>query len=182
MESGPRSQRPRHHRWWHLVRRTLRGVTRLQDTPYRIAMGAACGLFTACLPMLGQMVLAMILARILRANVLAAAPWTWITNPITSLPIWYGCYLIGAGVLGREPLTREQITGFISDIQAHGLITTLGQGGALLGSIAMPAILGSLLVGVVLGASGYAILKPLIAHLQARRAAQTRLWAQVHSA
>ncbi len=176
MSAPARSRKPWHRRWWHVAIKTVRGVTRLEDTPYRIAMGAACGLFTSCLPMLGQMLLGMLLARLLRANVLASVPWTWLTNPFTSLPIWYGCYCVGSAVIGRDPVTMEVISGFIGRIDEQGLLATIEHGGLLLGQIFIPLLLGTVLVGIILATAGYALIKPAVINLQRRRAERSRSW------
>ena len=176
MSAPSRSRKPWHRRWWHIAVKTVRGVTRLEDTPYRIAMGAACGLFASCLPMLGQMLVGMLLARLMRANVLASVPWTWITNPFTTLPIWYGCYRIGSAVIGREPVTVEVLRGFIRRIDEQGLWEFLHHGGVLLGQIFLPLLLGTVLVGIILATAGYALIKTAVISLQRRRAERSQGW------
>jgi uncharacterized protein (DUF2062 family) len=163
-------------RWWHLCAKTLRGVTRLEDTPYRIAMGAACGLHTAVWPILGQTLIGMLAARLLRANVFAAIPWSWITNPLTTLPIWYGCYRVGAAVTWREPVTIERIQSLITAVDTKGFIATLQDGGSLLLTIIGPLWLGSLLVGTALAAVGYIAIQALVKSVQTRRLAVHKRW------
>lgn len=54
------------------------------------------GMMSAFFPLPGQMLVALILALIFRANVPMAVALTWITNPFTTIPIFYAAYYIGA--------------------------------------------------------------------------------------
>lgn len=54
----------------------------------RVARGAALGLAAGVIPLPTQMVVAAVLAVLLRANVAAAVAATWLTNPFTLVPIW----------------------------------------------------------------------------------------------
>ncbi len=166
---GPKTRKNLWRRLWHVCTRTVRGVTRLEDTPYRIAMGCACGLFTTPLPILGQMLLGMGLARLFRANVVASMPWTWITNPLTTGPIWYGCYLLGAGLLFQQPVRFADIRALIARIDESGLVQTLREGGGLLLQV-LPALwLGTVLVGLTAASLGYLAIRRLVMATQARR-------------
>lgn len=163
-------------RWWRIARRTIRGVTRLEDTPYRIAMGCACGLFASPLPILGQMLLGMGLARLFRANVVAAMPWTWITNPFTTFPIWYGCYVIGSAALLRDPLGFAEIRALFTRVDEIGLVGSLREGGSLLLGILAPLWIGTVLVGLLLGAVGYIAMRWLAIRVRAHRAEKAARW------
>jgi len=76
-----------HPRLWHLHRRS-------------VAMGVAIGLVTGLIPGPVQMLLAVIIAIPLRANVPAAAAATWYTNPLTFIPLYLLAYQIGQLVTG----------------------------------------------------------------------------------
>ena len=177
---GPRTRKPWFRRAWHLAMRTLRGVVRLEDTPYRIAMGCACGVFSAILPILGQMLVGMALARLFRASVIASMPWTWITNPATTPFIWYACYRIGSALLLRDHLTIDAIRLVVGKVSEQGLWTTIRQGGSLFAHIAVPLVLGSVLVGLAAGSLTYLVVRPAVVRLQARRAAKAARWAATH--
>lgn len=71
---------------WHWSRRSL-------------AMGAALGVFFGLLVPVAQIPLAVIAAMLLRANVAVAAAGTFITNPFTSVPIYFAAYRLGARVM-----------------------------------------------------------------------------------
>jgi len=73
-------------RLWHLNRRT-------------IALGVALGLFIGFMPVFGQMFIAAGLAIILRVNLPTAVVSTWISNPLTAVPVYFFAYKVGAWVL-----------------------------------------------------------------------------------
>lgn len=71
-----------------------------------VARGVAVGLFTGIIPILPfQTLLAIALTILLRANFPTAFLVSWISNPITILPIAYFTYLIGNWVLGGDAST-----------------------------------------------------------------------------
>lgn len=72
---------------WHLNRRSVSGAF-------------SVGLFMAFVPVPFQMALAAAAAIPLRVNLPISVALVWITNPFTMPPIFYGCYKVGAWVLG----------------------------------------------------------------------------------
>ncbi len=67
-----------------------------------ISKAFAVGLFCAFIPIPFQMLLAAPGAVIFSANLPLSVALVWITNPITMPPIYYGCYKLGAWILGVE--------------------------------------------------------------------------------
>lgn len=89
-------------RFWHFNRHSLNKAVYI-------------GVLSAFFPLPGQMLLALIGALIFRANVPMALGLTWITNPLTSLPIFYAGYYVGAKILD-VPMIRLRVIGrMISD-------------------------------------------------------------------
>ncbi|MCP4009285.1 MAG: DUF2062 domain-containing protein [Proteobacteria bacterium] len=90
-------------------RRCLWHVTR-----FSVAKAFAVGVFSAYLPVPFEMIIAAILAYIVRANLPISVILIWISNPFTWALLWGPPYLLGALILG-EPgapvpvLTREWI-------------------------------------------------------------------------
>ena len=97
-----RTQRAAPRRWRTWLRWCWRLVTRIRDTPHRIAWGFAIGMVINWLPIIGgQMLVAMGLSWLLRANVLASVPPVWISNPVTMLPIFWLQNQVGGLLVGR---------------------------------------------------------------------------------
>jgi uncharacterized protein (DUF2062 family) len=95
----------------YMINQWIHRLIHLNETPYRIAMGCACGIFCSALPIFGQAFIGMVAARILSASVIASLPWTWISNPLTTLPMWYGGYRLGILILPgkQKPLSHTEI-------------------------------------------------------------------------
>lgn len=71
-----------------------------------VTKAVAIGLFFAMLPIVGQMVLAALMALWVRVNLPVAVAATWVSNPVTFVPIYYPAYKLGALLLGvphQEP-------------------------------------------------------------------------------
>ncbi len=81
-----------HPRLWHMHR-------------HSVSLGVAIGIITGLLPGPVQILLAILVAIPLRANVLAAAAATFYTNPFTFIPLYMLAYSIGTLVTG-EPMAN----------------------------------------------------------------------------
>ena len=139
----------------------------IDDTPHRLALGIALGLFVAWTPMMGlQMVLVFLLAPVLRANIAVGLPVVWISNPLTFAPLFLANYWLGQKVLAlftQQPFLDhgqllELLTGFsslghlfsnIGNIEFwHRLLD-------LLWTVGLDLWVGSVLFGLVSGVLGY---------------------------
>lgn len=120
---------------WHLNRRSA-------------AMAFAVGFFCMYLPIPGQMIVAAILALLVGANLPVSVVLVWITNPVTMPPMFYAAYKVGSWVLGVENEISEDV------FTINGALHELGD-------IWWPLLLGSLIMGTVLAAVGYAGIRAL---------------------
>jgi uncharacterized protein (DUF2062 family) len=78
----------------------IRRVLHANDSPHRVALGAAIGLFIAWTPAVGlHMLMVLALTTLLRANKLVALAFVWVCNPFTYVPLFYSSYLLGKIVL-----------------------------------------------------------------------------------
>jgi uncharacterized protein (DUF2062 family) len=129
--------------------KSLRVLGRWIDLPalwhinrHSVARAMGVGIFAAFMPIPLQMLLAAVLAVGARANLAISVSLVWLTNPLTMPVVFYCTYQMGAWLL-RTParvlpdhLTWEWI---------NGQLATLWQ----------PFLLGSVVVGLLLGALAY---------------------------
>lgn len=119
-----------------------------------ISKAFSVGLFCAFIPIPFQMLLAAPAAVIFSANLPLSVALVWITNPFTMPPIYYGCYKLGAWILGVEAqqdfiMTKEYFMEVFSVIW-------------------QPFLLGCLVVSIVSAFLGYWSIQ-LIYRLKARK-------------
>ncbi len=177
-DRAPRSVKPWLRRMGHVCWRNLRGALLLEDTAHRIALGSAVGMSVAFLPILGQVLLAALIARVVRANVLASLPWTFISNPLTTLPLLYGCYRIGRWLTpGRwELVSWERLHELLLRAQALGWSHGFSSIYAILKDVYVPMFVGGIVVGAVTAVLGYGAISALVGRLQARRDRLRAVW------
>ena len=90
--------------WWRWLRPRLQWLWRQEGSHGRRARGLAAGVFTGCYPFFGlQIVLGVALASLVRGHQVLAAAGTWISNPLTSLPLYWFNYQVGGWLLGTGP-------------------------------------------------------------------------------
>ena len=113
---------------WHLTRHSA-------------SSAAFLGLFLAFLPLPIQMIVALVLAVWIRANLTITILLVWITNPLTMVPLYFFAYQVGNVVLDApsEPFTFELSWHWLT----HGLLR-----------IWQPFLLGCLLCGLFFGLLG----------------------------
>jgi len=121
----------------------------------RVALGAAVGLAVGVIPLPTQMVLAALAAIAVRANVAAAIAATWLTNPLTLVPIWGLAIFLGRQVLGiHGPISAPRELA-LDWSEPGSWWPAVAQWFAELGT---PLLVGLPLAGVVLGAALYLII------------------------
>lgn len=122
-------------------------LQRSEASPRFLARGMAVGVFIGCFPFFGlQMVLSVFLAALLRGSKVLAAAGTWISNPLTSLPLYLFNYEVGRVLLGQTSSLGRLLQ--LSSWQA--LMRTSSE---LIHSL----MLGSCLVGVIAGLVSYGL-------------------------
>lgn len=181
IKGAPKTSKTRWRRFVHTLVRTLRGALLLQDTPHRIALGCACGIFVSPLPTLGQTFIGMILAKLLRGNVIASLPWSWITNPFTTLPIFYGCYRVGMLITPGEwkLVSFERMREIVDKFNHLSMADGFATGYAVVVDIFVPMLVGSMLVGGIGAALGYVLVVRAVVATQERRRQRLSHWRQI---
>lgn len=167
-------------------------VRRLPDTPQKISRGIAAGVFTAFTPFYGlHFVLAAVIARLMRGNILAALLGTFFGNPLTYIPIGVVALSTGYWVLGLPYNARFFGIGrnipdefcalgcrfgrAFSDIWAN-IRAIFGPAKAewaglreFYAEVFLPYLVGGILPGLVAAAIAYYLSLPVISAYQNRR-------------
>ena len=85
------------------IRSWIRSLLKVRDTPEALARGLAVGFFFGVSFFWGlQIALAVLASYLLRGNKVLAAAMTAISNPLTTLPLYSLCYLVGHLLVGGE--------------------------------------------------------------------------------
>jgi uncharacterized protein (DUF2062 family) len=153
-------------------------ILHADDTPHRIALGLAIGMFVALTPTIGlQMVIALAVAAALRANKAACIPVVWITNPFTAVPIYSFCWLLGAKALSTNGEANLQAVieriGTVAALPTWSRLLDWGFWSGvitLLVDLGTELWLGCCLAGVVSGGLVYGLSRWGIATYRRRRA------------
>ncbi len=152
-------------------------ILHTDDTPSRIARGVAIGMFIAWLPLIGlQMLLALGLSFIFRANKVAGLPVVWISNPFTLGPIYYPSYLLGSAMLRSQPVNLESLEHRFAAFSSLSWSMRFREcADFLFGGIFYPTFIGSLVVGAVMAVATYFLtVRAVNRHRQRRIARRAR--------
>lgn len=166
-------------RAFHYIKHRVR---RLPDSPERIARGIWAGVFTTFTPFYTiHFLIAFLMARLMRGNILAALMATFFGNPLTYVPIAVASLKIGHYLLGTEfeegsqrslggkfvdasgDLKDNLIALFTGrDADWHGLSLFYHE-------VFFPYMVGGLIPGAVAGTIAYYFSVPLIRAYKHRR-------------
>jgi uncharacterized protein (DUF2062 family) len=152
--------------WSRSSRYVVYRLRRLSDTPHAVALGFAAGVFVAVTPFLGaHMVMAVLVAWVIGGSIVAALLGTFIGNPLTYPLFWYSTYEVGNLMLGgaseKPPI----------DLSGGIFQTSLDQ----LWPLLKPMTLGSVPVGLALGALCYVLVRPMVDAYKHRRRRELEL-------
>ena len=151
----------------------LLDIVRQKDSPHKIALGLALGIFVGILPIMGiQMTVVAVLALPLRANIKAAVAGVWISNPITFLPMYWGYYKFGLLFSPSRTLTWND---FMQRITRAGEISWSSVGESLnrildIGAdILVPMWIGATILAVFFAPLTYFVTKRAVISYRARK-------------
>lgn len=162
--------------WTQIVQMTtgpravLRTVLALNDSPHAIALGVAIGIFVGLTPTVGVQTililgLVFVTRRFMYFNATAAMASTYVSNPITMLPMYYGWYRIGAWFCSGSLSAAE----FEKLMQFDGLSGWWAAMCALGSQVAMPMCLGALLTAPIGVAIAYPVTYFLVKWLRGQK-------------
>ncbi len=171
--------------FWRGMDYLRKRLHRLPDSPHRIALGFACGVFVSFTPFFTMhFILAAALAWPLRANVLAAIFGTAVGNPLTfplisTLALW-----LGRGIMGRsgnesdfEAISYAFAAGFNA---IWSTVTSwFGYGPSMLDGLLvflddvfLPYLVGGIGPGLICAVISYWTIGPIVEAYQNRRRAK----------
>lgn len=139
----------------------VRPIFTINDTPHAIALGVSLGVFIGFTPTMGyQMILVLLIGTLIRANRIVAVLLTWISNPITAIPLYYAYYWLGCKVMGvdiwRFSTFAPKVRGIWSgDPEASFWVRVLTVFSKLANEIGAPLFFGSLIIALVLAVPLY---------------------------
>jgi hypothetical protein len=143
--------------WRKLKRFIVYRVLSLDDTPHRIALGVAVGMFVAWTPTIPfQMVLTVAISALLRANKFVGLPFVWVTNPLTLIPIYGPNYLLGCWLLPGGNRWSAFVDSMIDATNfSQGFWVTLQSWWTATLGFLLPLWVGSLIIGSFVGLASY---------------------------
>ena len=173
--------------WGRAFQYVKHRVRRLPDKPERIARGIWAGVFTAFTPFYGlHFIVAVLLARIMNGNMLAALTGTFFGNPLTYVPIGMVSLETGHFLLGSRarPGTGRSFGGKFADAWGdlyHNFFAMFTDARAdwtgltvFYHEIFFPYMVGGVIPGVICATICYYLTVPVIRAYQNRRAMRIR--------
>ncbi len=124
-----------------------------------IALGLALGIFFGLLIPVAQIPASATLAVLLRANLPMAVASTFVSNPITFGPLYYGAYRLGKVVLGEPPISEQEAMKVLDEAQVEppeieGISDRMAYWAGHLGTVGKPLVVG---LAILASASGLAV-------------------------
>ena len=113
-------------------------LRKLRGKPKVVARGMAVGVFAGCFPFFGlQSVMGIVLATLVRGSTISAIAGTWVSNPLTYVPILILNFKVGQWLLGVETTSTLHNLDSLQSFLALGpkLVITLLVGCFVVGSI-----------------------------------------------
>lgn len=156
-------------------------LSRLPDTPERIAIGVAAGVYASFTPLFGlHFILAALLARIMGGNILASLLATFFGNPITFPLIAMGSvelgnWMLGQGGIAHFPQIMASFGMASAELWDNLVAIFTGQPhnwqrlNLFFWRVFLPYLIGGIVPGVICSVAMYYLSLPLIRTYQARR-------------
>ena len=166
-------------RAFHYVKHRMR---RLPDSPERISRGIWAGVFTSFTPFYGlHFLVAFLLARLMKGNILAALMGTFFGNPLTYVPIGVASLQTGYFLLGTDMSegVERSFGGKFADAGSdlwHNFIAMFSDARAdwtgwavFWDQVFYPYLIGGIIPGMICASVSYYLMVPLIRAYQKRR-------------
>jgi uncharacterized protein len=156
------------------TRYVLLRLKRLRSSPYRIAVGAAAGVFAIWTPFLGlQLITAGLISWVLRGSILASLLSSFAGNPLTYPIIWFSTYNLGSALLGAQTslhiVDLQSKAGALRHAVVAGSPERIGAALEALWPLFKPMVIGSLPLGGFAAFATYLGVRKMIAASNERR-------------
>jgi uncharacterized protein (DUF2062 family) len=168
--------------WGRAAQYVQHRVRRLPDSPHRIARGIFAGVFVSFTPLYGlHFVAAMILAKAMQGNIIAALLSTFFGNPITFPIIAASSLRLGHWILGTEPThmgdgkLAAKFSGAFEDLWHNTVAIFTPERASWAGlrefyaDVFLPYLVGGIVPGVIAAMLAYYLSLPVIQAYQNRR-------------
>jgi uncharacterized protein (DUF2062 family) len=140
------------------LRRTSQILLHVEDSPTRVALAFALGVFIAFFPILGiHTGLALVLAVVFRLNKVAVMAGAWTNNPWTVAPMYTAGTLLGCFLLRVSPASLGVIDW---SLKGRAFYASLVEG---FRPLLLPFVLGNLALGVAAACLVFVLLRSLLA-------------------
>jgi uncharacterized protein (DUF2062 family) len=172
--------------WSRSARYILLRLKRLPSSPHRIALGCAAGVFAVFTPFLGvQLILAGVLAVVMRGSVFASFLASFVGNPLTYPIIWFATFNLGNVLLGgtasAQLVDLRGKAGALGDGLMNASPGAIATAAESLWPIVKPMAVGSLPLGGFAAALAYVGAHRLISASQERKRVRLSAATQVGS-
>ena len=157
-------------------------LRRLPDTPSKIGRGVWAGVYASWTPFYGvHFIVAAVLAKMMRGNILAALLGTFFGNPLTYVPIGVVALTAGHWMLGTRPRGDVErglggkFAGAIEDLWNNALAAFTPADAhwdrlaVFYHEVFLPYLVGGIVPGILCATATYALVVPLVAAYQNRR-------------
>lgn len=161
--------------WPRSLRYVMYRLIRMRAAPHQVALGCAIGVFTSITPLFGlQMILAVALAFLLRANIAASLLGTFFGNPVTWPVIWATTYTVGCAMLGVPggldiSMLSQNVEQFAEAVGRLSPELVLAAGD-ILWPLVKPMLIGSMPIGILASIVFYYVCRRAAASYALRRA------------
>ncbi len=143
-------------------------ILHIDDSPHRIALAVALGIFVAYMPIVGLHILLMIaITCFIKVNRFVAITSVWFSNPLTFALIYYPNYLLGRAILSllKAPVSANsyQAAELIHQTLSPGYVVRnfhtsqfWQQIGQFLAQAGLEMFIGGLVIGAIAASAAYA--------------------------
>lgn len=172
--------------WRRAVSYVGHRLSRLPDTPHRIALGVAAGTLSSFTPLFGlHFILAALIARAIGGNILAALLGTFFGNPLTfplivEVSVQFGSWILGQSSSMHVPQVMAAFGYAWAEFWGNTVKLLTGQPmrwvrmETFFSQAFLPYLVGGMLPGLLAATVMYGVSLPLIKAYQARRQRKLR--------